>query len=208
MPDIDKKLNNEGFTLIEVLAAIFVFIVGITAVIYLISKEANLVKTSDDRLTAIYLAQEGIELVRNIREENWVNGRGWRTGPSVTGGDFPCNIPPGADVTEECNYINNNTAIDPDGYVIDYKSGFGLATNDPPELCFYPGNKLDNTELGFIYSPGCVGAYQRTAFKRVIYFDFNPAIPEQLTVSSVVRWGNPERAFEVSEVLYDWNKQD
>jgi prepilin-type N-terminal cleavage/methylation domain-containing protein len=208
-----NKYKNSGFTLVEVMVAIFVFVVGITAVIYLIAKETSFVKTSDDRLTAVYLAQEGIELVRNIREENWINGRGWRTGPGdpmTTGGEFPCNIPPGSDVTKQCRDLINDVPPDEDGYIIDYTSGLGLATYDPPTLCFYPGDRGSAPAglLGFVYNADCPGADEGTRFKRVIYFLTYPGEPWKLKVTSVVRWGDPERSFEVSEILYDWNKQD
>ncbi len=64
-----KKLN--GFSLIEVLLAIVLVTAGMLSAIQLVS--VGLVTASDSRneLTANLLAQEGIELVRNIRDNNF-----------------------------------------------------------------------------------------------------------------------------------------
>jgi hypothetical protein len=72
-----QKLANKriktlcGFSLIEVLFSMAMFMGGIFAVAGLINHE--LVKSMDRRNEAIagQLAQEGIELVRNIRDNNW-----------------------------------------------------------------------------------------------------------------------------------------
>ncbi len=64
----------------EVMMAVFVLVVGIVAA-YLISQTPIFyTQNSINRLTAAFLAQEGIEIVRNIRDENWINGRNWDVG--------------------------------------------------------------------------------------------------------------------------------
>lgn len=63
---------NRGFTLIETLFAAFVLIVGFVAVMSLIHRATASTQLASSRLTAAYLAQEGIEIVRNIRDSNWL----------------------------------------------------------------------------------------------------------------------------------------
>ena len=44
---------------------------------------------SKDQVIAFYLAQEGVEEIRNIRDENALNGRTWLTGITSSSAD-PC----------------------------------------------------------------------------------------------------------------------
>lgn len=75
-----KKFHNKSFTLLEVIIAIFVITVGVIGGIFAIQQTIVLASYSSSRLTAAYLAQEGIEIVRNIRDTNWLEGEDWRNG--------------------------------------------------------------------------------------------------------------------------------
>ena len=64
---------EKGFTIIELIISIFILaiaIVGVSNAFYIIT---SLTTNSSDRLAATYLAQEGMEIVRNIRDQNWLN---------------------------------------------------------------------------------------------------------------------------------------
>jgi len=63
----------KGFTIVEIIIAIFItsiVLMGIFSIFYVVTVLAS---DSSDRLTATYLAQEGMEIVRNIRDKNWLN---------------------------------------------------------------------------------------------------------------------------------------
>jgi len=65
-----KKQN--GFTLIEIVISIFLLSFALVAIFSAFSM--IVISTSDivSQLTGTYLAQEGIEIVRNIRDTNWI----------------------------------------------------------------------------------------------------------------------------------------
>jgi len=67
--------SGAGFTLLEMIIAAFVVIIGLVGVFSLITQTTAFVNSSSQRLTAAYLAQEGIEIVRNIRDANWLEQR-------------------------------------------------------------------------------------------------------------------------------------
>ncbi len=67
--------GRQGFSLIETLISVFLITVGLLATVALISKSMMESMDSRNQLIAGELAQEGIELVRNIRDNNWANGR-------------------------------------------------------------------------------------------------------------------------------------
>jgi len=69
------KLYKNGFTLIEVLIAIFLITTGVIGAFTLIQQVISSISVSSSKLTAAYLAQEGIEIVRNIRDTNWLEQR-------------------------------------------------------------------------------------------------------------------------------------
>lgn len=67
-------LNKRGFTLLELLVSIFILSVGILGAYIAIQKSASIANYANSRLTAAYLAQEGIEIIRNIKDTNLLEG--------------------------------------------------------------------------------------------------------------------------------------
>jgi len=67
--------RHNAFTIIEVMAAIFLITTGILGVYALAQRVIAFSSLSTDRLTAAYLVQEGIEVTRNIRDTNWLEQR-------------------------------------------------------------------------------------------------------------------------------------
>jgi len=63
---------QKGFTIIEIVIAVFVLGIAVAGVFSAFSVVNILASDSEDRLTASYLAQEGMEIVRNIRDANWL----------------------------------------------------------------------------------------------------------------------------------------
>ncbi len=74
--------EKKGFTLVELLVTIFVIMIGLIAAYKVASYPLSQISISMNRLTAAYLAQEGIEIVRNIRDTNWVDDSAslWKEG--------------------------------------------------------------------------------------------------------------------------------
>lgn len=64
--------NKKGFSFLEVMISVFVLSVGITAVMELMSSNILNSIGSRDATIAAELAQEGIELTRNIRDNNFI----------------------------------------------------------------------------------------------------------------------------------------
>lgn len=75
--------RRAGFSIAEVVVAVFVISTGLLAIISLIINSLNYSMLSRDQVIASQLAQEGIELVRNVRDNNIFNGdEGWNDGLS------------------------------------------------------------------------------------------------------------------------------
>lgn len=72
--------NKKGFSLLEVLVAIFVLVIGVVGAMNLINYSLSSVAVGKSRIIAVELAQEGLEIVRNIRDSNWIEDVSWTDG--------------------------------------------------------------------------------------------------------------------------------
>ncbi|MFA5392105.1 MAG: type II secretion system protein [Candidatus Paceibacterota bacterium] len=73
---MNLRRNSKAFTLVEALVALSILIVGIISGFILVAKALYGVTIIQDRLTASFLAQEGLELVRQIRDTNYLKTLG------------------------------------------------------------------------------------------------------------------------------------
>lgn len=71
------RAGEAGFGLLEAMVSMFIMITVITGAMYLVSGGILNIGVAEDRLIAINLAQEGLEVVHNVRDTNWLAGRGW-----------------------------------------------------------------------------------------------------------------------------------
>lgn len=67
-------MKNKGFTILELMITIVVVSIGILGAYSVIQDIFSSTSKVSYSLTATYLAQEGIELVRNGRDTNWIGG--------------------------------------------------------------------------------------------------------------------------------------
>ncbi len=121
-----KQPVKKGFSLIEIMIALFVLIIGIIATITLVTESVQQTRLSRDALIAASLAQEGTELVRNVRDANassvfFNNKFGNTPVGEIFGTPFPngagdCRVEPrigsgNLDLPEfQCGSVNNNNA--------------------------------------------------------------------------------------------------
>jgi prepilin-type N-terminal cleavage/methylation domain-containing protein len=108
--------TKKGFTLLEVIIAITIVTVGLVSVLGNIYQAVSYTSFSSSRLIALYLLQEGMEIVRNIRDENWLNNRDWGTG--LGAGDYEANY----NDRSLSFYQDRPLKLDPNGFY-SYESG-------------------------------------------------------------------------------------
>lgn len=82
MYELVQKLrsNQSGFGMIELLVTIIILSIGIFSLMNLM---ANLVRADQFNtidMISLNLAREGVEVVRNIRDSNWLAGQNWQAG--------------------------------------------------------------------------------------------------------------------------------
>lgn len=159
---IAKKYFKEGkllagFTIIELIISIFILSVVTVGIFSTFSIMTILTSDTADRLTATYLAQEGMEIVRNIRDTNWLNmvagspaGATWVDGLTVAGANNPIN----------CDNSSNH------GCQVDYTTT-GAGSGSKLVKPFGSGSYL-NIDLNGFYGYVTGGHPTTTKFKRKI----------------------------------------
>lgn len=178
------NINNRfGFSIIEVMAAITIIVIGLVGVLSLVTQNIQVSSINKNELIASQLAQEGLELVRNIRDENWLiygnDGNDWKCGPACTPGSV-------------------NNIIQDGHYTIAY-SGDNILINPLVDSIDDNGAKLVRLATDF-YGHGWGLA---TIFSRLINVD---DYGDYIEVKSTVRW--TERGgiknYIASTILYNW----
>lgn len=127
----NKNNNSRGFTLIELVISIVVLSVAVIGAYNAFTTMDILTSSSTDRFAAAYLAQEGIEIIRNIRDTNWINSDDWREGlyeagvvDCTTNGCQADYKTFGETSTPLVAYAGQNLYIDSSGFY-NYESGTG-----------------------------------------------------------------------------------
>lgn len=83
----NKTYNSaRGQIIVEAVIAIFIMVTAVLVFLGLLSRSTGLNRFINDRYTAVYLAVEGIEVVKNIVDANYLQGQSWNRG--VDDGDY------------------------------------------------------------------------------------------------------------------------
>lgn len=77
-------INNKSFTLMEVIISISIISTALVVSVALITFSLSGIRGGRSKIIAAGLAQEGIEIVRNIRDSNWISDKrspsNWKDG--------------------------------------------------------------------------------------------------------------------------------
>jgi len=111
---------KQGFTLLEVLISLTIITVGVVGVFALVQQTISLLPVSEQRLAASYLVQEGMEIIRNLRDTNIIKGEAWNLG--LTGCGAGC----------EADYLSSSlTAWGAGRYFLDNGTFYNYGSGSP-----------------------------------------------------------------------------
>lgn len=77
---IGRIKNISGQSLLELVVAFGIIVTGVVGALTLTISNSIAASESAERLIAINLAREGIEVIRNTRDTNWLEGEAWDNG--------------------------------------------------------------------------------------------------------------------------------
>lgn len=110
MRNLKSQISNlkravKGFTLIETLVAVLLLVGAIAGPLTLASKGLSSALIARDQIVAFYLAQDGVEYVRYVRDSNKLATppNPWLTGLSACTGASGCTIDPTSGVVAACS---------------------------------------------------------------------------------------------------------
>ena len=183
MPLIIKKqsrLKTQGFTLVETLVAISILTLSIGTAIGIAASGISSGYIARDQTTAFYLAQEAIEKIKNIRDNNALAPRPWLTGITDSGKcQFGWNC--------KVDSINNLLSL------------CGLSASSPCPFL----NKDTNSHIpgGYAYALGS----PPTQFRRTVRI--TSINSHEVSISVTVLWtkGSSQYYFIARDNMFDWH---
>jgi len=177
--------ENRGFSLVETLVAISIFVVSILGLMSILGKGLADTQYAKKKLIASYLAQEGIEYMRNIRDTYVLND----PAGSQSGWDaFKAKV---ASCTGNGCYFT----IDPPAY--------GSMNTLTPQACGSPCTPLQYYSTTGRYGYGAGGT--NSGYSRSIRIVSQPSVNE-MEISSTVSWSQGSGNYQIvfSENLFNW----
>lgn len=203
-----ETLSVRGFTLIETLVAISILVLALTGPLTIISQALRSAYYSRDQIVAFYLAQEAVEYIRNVRDENslktgatvdsWLNGIGLIS---------QCKAAPGA-TTASC--IDQFDGLITHAFTMSYGAGGYVFNACAGAICAVP-LKL-NTAIGGTSVPfgDDVNSTQNSIFTRTIWVTTVPGntvnADREVVVHVRVDWhqGASPYVFTLEDHLTNW----
>jgi len=217
-----NSTTRSGFTLLGVMVSAFFAIVVIVALASMISQIFGMSRLSKNRFVAVGLAKEGIELVRNMRDSNWLNYPNATDLAPVTkmkwrgdATDTSCSL---GDACQRLRSICNGTwtmdALDTD---LIQKT----TTERPPLLRESSGSQTGVYTHGAGTNPifsrtitiGTEADYSGSMSsgacgEEINFLDPTQTKPLGVIVTSTVTWKEPgtgaDKSVELTSTLYDW----
>lgn len=213
----NRLKTKKGFSLIEVLISFTILSISLIAITQLITTTIQANRLNTSRLQAYYLAEQGIELTRHVRDSNWLQNIGFDSaGPQNT-------------LWQSANGSTSNLTPETKSIIIDVQNNsFGstqknvaLTEANQQNQIIYLNNNPQNQISYFTHNQDTTSI--PTEFKRVInitnnFQDFQKLenhlnlndydISKNLIlVESVVKYGNNySKEISLQTILTDWKE--
>ncbi len=186
-----KNNTQKAFTLVETLVAISIFSMSLVAVMTLLGQGVGDTNYAKRKLTAEYLAQEGIEYIRNMRDTYIISASSTSSGWS----QFSAKL---ADDDADCT-SQHGCIFKPEGITSTITMPFYTCQ---AEWCTDYPIQYNSTTGSYGYAAGTNSGYSRIIKTSVV----GGTNGNQIKVTSTVSWMQGLRRFNVSfsEVLFNW----
>ena len=193
-----KKNNKKAFSIIEILVWMFIFSLWILSVYAIIMSSMNLNEYNKNYIIASNLAREQLELVRNIRDSNYIKIQKynqinpadtyiWWSSPDI--------------FTIGNNYTIENDYSSTASFPIKVQQ---IWATDSYDLCLDSFNK-------YVYDCTTSSWNKKTSFSKYITIsevkEWNTVINNTFKVTSKVIWYKRwKHEFEVDMIVADWKR--
>ncbi len=182
--------RTKGFTLVETLVAISIFTVSLLGIMSVLASGIANTNYAKRKMTATYLAQEGIEYVRNMRDDYMLYDKNWNNFRTKIS---ECGIPGNA--VKTCYFDDQGLDFtDPSMPMTKILIQF-CVTNPCPALSY------DSNTGKYNYVSGV-----NSGFVRSIQATYPGGPNDDIKISSTVSWtqGSGIKSVTFSENLFNW----
>ena len=178
--------NKRGFSLIEAITAVFIVSMALVSVLAVAQTTIRAQTINKYAIISSMLAQEGLELVRNVRDTNWRNSWNWKTGDGTNTN------------TDIVQSSGNNTYT-----IYANPSNNLIVINSTPDSINDAGTELYQDANGYYVHAATVNP---TPFRRLIQVNDHSS-DGYLEVTCIVQAqgsGNDTYTYKASTLLYNW----
>ena len=201
---ISKPKFTTGFTLVEALVAISLLMVAISSPMYIAQKGLSASMFARDQMTASFLAQDGIEAVKNIRDFMAINQKG--NGTPYTEWLELLNKCICDDADKKCNFddsvafycnIDTTMTFDNDSNITNSIKEKGLDSNPL---------KISRTLVDGLFVKFDLGVSQDSKFSRMINIKKSSDNPNEAVVQVRVFWnqGTEQQKVDLKTFIYNY----
>ena len=189
----NRKLNKEksGLTMVETLVAISILTIAVIGPLGIIAQALHTSYYARDQITAYYLAQEAIEYVRNLRDNEGIKMTQQYINSQTVDSSWLTNVISDQQLNDFNSTTNKYSLIKPSGT-------YSFAPYDDSYLKISNGVIGDNSDANASTS----------VFKREIYFQKTSATnsPQEVVMTVNVYWknGGDTAKLTLKEYLTDW----
>lgn len=191
-----RRSMAEGFTLVETLVAVSIFSMSILGLLVILSQGIADTNYAKKKIIAGYLAQEGIEYIRNMRDtymlyyDTTSSASGWNHFKTALS-SASC------DINNGCYF--DDSALDFSAHsaqMTTFTTLFACNSSTCPDLYY------NNSSGAYNYD----GSGVDSNFARQIRITAVPGTTHEIKVSSTVYWSQASGGYSVtfSEDLFDW----
>lgn len=184
--------KNNGFTLVEALVAVSIFTVSVLSLMVVLSDSVANTAYAKKKIIATYLAQEGIEYIRNVRDTYVL----YQSSSSDGWNDFKVKLSPcDTELLSVCYFDDQNLNFTSQIKPITTIDVFACANNDCPYLLYDEG-------LGrYNYATGSITDLVR----KIRITNTNN---DEMRVVSTVSWTQGSGTYEItlSANLFNWTQ--
>ncbi len=180
--------SRGGQSLVEAMMALSVLTLGFLGMVSLLSKSLVLTRVVSDQATATYLAEEGIEIAKNLIDHDvWAH----HANPAVTGWGT-------------CFFEDSLTDVELDYTTTNCSSLKVFSLGNP--LLFDPVTNLYGYHFPASDDPVSTGFTREI---KVSEGDYNGTEYAEITVDSKVRWSTAgvNQSLDLEDHFYDWKPQ-
>jgi Tfp pilus assembly protein PilV len=177
-----QSSRQTGFMMIEAVLSIFILGTILIVFVQIISKTYSEKNDKINILIATSLAQEGIEVVRNVRDTNWKSDR-----DGFDSSNWPVSG-------------NQNAYVE---YSINYDVSPALKSHPPSNLL-----RIRSADNFYTHATwGATGTLTASKFSRTVNIGAKNASTGSVSVTSTVTWNSGAKNVSITDTLYEWGNK-